>query len=292
MKFEFEAIGTDWKIESYEDIPLEREASILENIKIRIVEFDKNYSRFRNDSLISKMAKYAGEYVLPDDAEMLFDAYKRIYDLTKGKVTPLIGKVMEDAGYDAEYSFRTKEMMRTSRWDEVMEYRFPKIILKRPALLDLGAGGKGYLVDIIGELLLSKGIRSFFINAGGDILQRSFDDKPLKVGLEDPDNTSKAIGIINLTNQSICGSAGNRRAWGKFHHIIDPYELESPRHILATWVMAETTLISDILSTALFFTQPEILQDEFKFEYLILFVDRSIKRSSNFDAELFLKASR
>ena len=58
----FEAIGTKWQIDILEPIEKERSDALLLRIKERIAEFDKNYSRFRSDSLVTEMSRRAGKY--------------------------------------------------------------------------------------------------------------------------------------------------------------------------------------------------------------------------------------
>ena len=117
-------------------------------------------------------------------------------------------------------------------------------------------------------------------------LRRDADRKVLRVGLEDPNDASKVVGVAHLVDQSICGSSGNRRAWADFHHIIDPFSLASPRHVLAVWTVAATTMLADAMSTCLFFVPPERLR-EFAFDYVIIHADRTVSRSPGFPGEVF-----
>jgi thiamine biosynthesis lipoprotein len=180
-----------------------------------------------------------------------------------------------------------KELSPAPLWEDTLLYKFPDLLVRKPVILDLGACGKGYLIDIVGELLEKEGIENYCIDAGGDIRQRSTTDTSVRVGLEHPDDMTQAIGVINLQNKSLCGSAGNRRAWGRFHHIMNPKTMTSEENIKAVWVIADTTILADGLSTALFFTDPEKLAEEFTFEYLVVFRDMSIKKSESFPGELF-----
>lgn len=287
MKSEFEAIGTGWQIDIAEELSLEKEAFLLEEIKNRIEIFDKAYSRFRDDSLVTKMGKEKGQYVLPEDADLMINTYKKMYEATSGLVTPLIGQVLVDAGYDANYSFLEKSLTKPKIWEDILKWDSPKLTLREPALLDFGAGGKGYLVDIVSEIIEKNQIKSYCVDAGGDMRQRSSESESLKVGLEHPEDKTMVIGVVNILNQSLCGSAGNRRKWGNFHHIINPETLSSPKEILAIWVTAETTLLADLLTTGLFFLHPETLLNDFKFEYLIVYSDYSMNKSAGFNAEIF-----
>ncbi len=285
---EFEAIGTHWMIHIHERISDKKKSDIFSCVLDRIAIYDKQYSRFRGDSLVAKMSSCAGEYTLPDDAKPMFDLYEKMYHLTGGSVTPLIGNLLSDAGYDATYSLTPKMRHAPPAWEEAIEYNFPRLTIKQPVLIDIGAAGKGYLVDLVGELLEAQGVESFTINAGGDIVHKDANGNFMRVGLEHPDDATSVIGVATIGNESICGSAGNRRAWNGFHHIMDPHTLESPRHIAATWVIAKTGLLADALTTCLFFAEPEVLETQFIFTYLILYADFSTRASNGFNAELFL----
>lgn len=182
-----------------------------------------------------------------------------------------------------------------------MSYEYPALTVKEPVLLDFGAIGKSYAIDIVGKLLEEKGISDYTINAGGDILHRG--GTPIRVGLEHPNDPKQIIGIAEISNKSICGSAGNRRAWGEYHHIINPDTVTSPKHISAVWVIVERnkdtknnkisastgTALADALTTGLFFIEPTILSQRLKlgFEYLIVYADNTIKKSTGFTAEVF-----
>lgn len=287
INFVFEAIGTKWVIDIFDPLSNKSQAEVLQKIRERIDLFDQNYSRFRKDSLVSKMSQVAGEYTLPEDAQPLFDLYQKLYLLTEGKFTPMIGNVLEEAGYDANYSLKPKKLKKPLTWEEALNYKYPLLKVRKPVTLDVGAGGKGYLIDLISELLEESQVKAFCIDAGGDILYKNPSNQELQIGLEHPENLEQVIGVVNLVNRSICGSAGNRRKWLDYHHIIDPQNLSSPQHILATWVVAKETLLADALSTCLFFVNSDKLEVAFDFEYLIVYKDYSIDKSANFPGELF-----
>lgn len=266
QRAKFDAIGTHWQIDA-DQLPA--------SIKKRIAVFDKNYSRFRADSLVTQIYKRPGKYKLPSDAKPMLDLYQKLYKLTDGIMTPLIGKLISDAGYDAKYSLSPTPLSAPPAWNAI-NYKYPFITTRQPILFDFGAAGKGYLIDLVGEILKD----NFVIDAGGDILHKGSDS--LRVGLEHPENKRQVIGVATIKNQSICGSAGNRRKWGKFHHILNPHTLKPQNSILATWVVAKTALLADALATALYFVEPEKLLPHFAFDYLVLYPDYTIQRSEAF----------
>lgn len=286
VSFAFEAIGTHWQIDYAASDTLD-EDMVRSRIDARIDEYDLIYSRFRADSLITRISKKAGTYKLPLDSRRLFEVYHKLYLITDGMFTPLIGQVMEDAGYDPTYSLKPEKLTTPPRWEDVMKYSNGTLVTKEPVLLDFGAGGKGQLIDEVAKVMESVDIHEYCIDAGGDIIYKTSKDRPLRIGLESPTDTTQVIGVLSLLNSSICGSAGSRRAWGAYHHIIDPKKLISPTAIAATWVTAKETLVADAIATALFFTNAEILKKEFSFSYCTLFDDRRIEHSDDFNAEFY-----
>lgn len=286
-QFAFEAIGTHWNIE-LSDIPEAKKVDELQQLILeRIDKFDKAYSRFREDSLVTEMSRRAGEYTLPEDAKPMMDLYQQLYEISDGAVTPLIGDTLASAGYDAKYSLKPGKVTAPPDWQTAIDYDFPKLTIKQPVLLDFGAAGKGYLTDIIGSLLEEQGTLNYVIDGGGDILHKTTNSAPIEIALEHPNDPAMAIGVTRLGNGSLCGSAGNRRAWAGYHHIIDPRTLQSPADIAALWVMADTGLLADGLATALFFTSPAILNRHYPFEYAIIRKDLSLLKSANFAADFF-----
>lgn len=285
--FKFEAIGTHWKI----DIPLYTSDSIRNRLEKDIVnlieDFDKTYSRFREDSFVLKMAKRKGMYKLPKNAKPMMDLYKDIYEITDGAFTPLIASILEEAGYDRRYTFLPKEVHPIDSWSEVLDYSYPNLTFKKQALLDFGAGGKGYLIDLVSDVLKKADLQFFCVEAGGDMYYHSKEKNKLRVGLENPDNITQIIGVSGIQNESICASAGNRRRWIRYHHIINPHTLSSPEKIKATWVIAKTALLADSLATSLFFVDSKKLLRKYKFSYLVIKADNSIDSSKNFPAKLF-----
>ncbi len=286
----FEAIGTHWII----DVPgpgLTTE--LIENVMSQIERYDKTFSRFREDSMVTKMAQSIGAHTLPDYADELVATYQSLYRLSQGAFTPLIGQILSDVGYDASYSLMQKnDPVPPKSWEQAFHYNAQThaIHIKVPSLLDFGAGGKGHLVDLVSQIIESYGVDEYTVDAGSDMRHRQNDQASgLRVGLENPLDTTKVLGVFTLSNGSFCASAGNRRAWGDRHHIINPHTLKSESRILATWVSAPTTLIADAIATCLFFTPAPILAKEFEFEYAMLTNGGAMEHSAHFDAELFVE---
>lgn len=278
----FDAIGTKWQIESLRllDEPL------LSTIHNCIEKYDRTYSRFRSDSLVTKMTDRIGIFNFPDDCVALMRFYRSLYDISDGRLTPLIGSALQRAGYDATYSFQQQHQHALPTWDEAMKWHDTSVTTTQPIVLDIGAAGKGHLIDMISTILDKYDVKEYVIDASGDSLHRGKSENI--IGLEDPRDTSKIIGTVLVQNASICASASNRRIWGEgMHHIFNPDTMQPEREIIASWVTASDAMIADGIATALFFTSPEKLQNSFDFDYVRMHHDGSVDHSVNFNGELF-----
>lgn len=319
---DFDAIGTRWQIET--DTPLDdaTRAAVAE----RIERFDRTYSRFRPDSLVSRLARDGGRVEFPADAVPLFDLYDRLSALTEGAVDPLVGRELERLGYDADYSFapHPERAAESRRWEDVPR-EGSVVDLSAPALLDVGAAGKGHLVDIVSDLLVEHGYERSVVDGSGDMRHRlgaseagsaagsatasvsvpgsasasvpgtasepgtvHAAGRPIRVALEHPLDATQAIGVAELGEGALCASAGNRRAWGDgVHHILDARTGRPAREVIATWVIAATALEADALATALFFTGAHRLATGFHFSAVRMFADGRAEISRDFPGELF-----
>jgi thiamine biosynthesis lipoprotein len=280
--YQFEAFGTQWGIETDKHI----DDTLRSLIQQRIELFDSTYSRFRSDSLVASIFKAPGIYTFPSDAVPLFLFYRSLYQRTQGKVTPLIGESLSRAGYDATYSFITKPQKTIPLWDDVMSWDNSTLTTSQHVLLDVGAAGKGYMVDIIAQILDEHKYLDYVIDASGDIKHKGASQHT--VGLEHPLHPNTVIGAIKVENKSICASATHRRAWGtNMHHIFDPDTTSPTNTVSATWVIADQAMIADGLATALFFTEPEILKQTYDFHFVRMMKDGSVQYSPLFETSLF-----
>jgi thiamine biosynthesis lipoprotein len=168
----------------------------------------------------------------------------------------------------------------------VLEWRGTSVTTKAPVVLDVGAAGKGQLVDLLAGVLRGHGVTEFFIDASGDLLNGG--STPVTVALEHPYDASKAIGTVPLGTGALCASASNRRAWGDgLHHVLDGITGVPVRTVVATWAMAGTAMEADALATALFFVSGKVLEQHFRFSWLKVFSNGSAEYSAEFEGTLF-----
>ncbi len=294
----FDAIGTSWRIGvGGAQTPAASLGSPLDDgdlaaVLARIEQFDRDWSRFRDDSLVSRIAREPGSWRLPADAAPLLDLYEQLHALTDARLSPLVGTTLERLGYDAAYRLTPSgDPLPAPRWADAIALRRADDGLEldtvAPVLLDVGAAGKGYLVDLVGDLLAARGVAETLVDASGDVRVRG--GRSIRIALENPADPTKAVGVAELHDAALCASALNRRAWGAgLHHIVDAVTGRPVGDgIIATWVVAESALLADGLATAMFLTDPARLSERFAFEWVRLGFDGRLEASAGFRGELF-----
>ncbi|MET0590699.1 MAG: FAD:protein FMN transferase, partial [Naasia sp.] len=279
--------GTGWQIDSRELLTPAQTG----RLHARIEEFDQAYSRFRSDSLVTRLQADGGACEFPPDLGPMIGVYEALLAATDGVMTPLVGGSLERLGYDAGYSLQQSgPAVGSPDWSATISVSGNTISVAEPVLIDFGAAGKGYLVDILAEILVLDGVTGVVVDASGDLLNRS--GSPLRVALEHPYDPTRAIGVVELADGAICGSASNRRAWGQgLHHVLDGLTGLPVDEVAATWAVASDALHADALSTALFFADAATLRARtgWAFEAVRMMTDGRVEVTSDLPGEVFVR---
>ena len=270
--FTFDAIGTAWTVSTAVPLTDPLRAAVLELVD----SYDRIYSRFRQDSVIAPLAAAPGTVDLPLSAAPLLTLFDDLFRLSGGTVNPLVGSSLEKLGYDAAYSFASAGPSPAPDWRAAASWQVigdrTALSTSVPVTFDIGAAGTGQLVDLVFALLHAAGHAELTVDAGSDL--RHAGTGTLQIALEHPYDTTRAIGVLPLQDRALCASAANRRKWGDgLHHIVDAETGRPVESVAATWVLADDAMTADGLATALFFTDPGTLAEEFAFDYVRMFSD-------------------
>ncbi|MGN8551061.1 UNVERIFIED_CONTAM: FAD:protein FMN transferase [Microbacterium sp. SLM126] len=282
----FEAIGTAWEIVTTE--PLDARGRVAVS---RVVErFDAEWSRFRPDSVVSRLAPAGGSENAPADAVPMLDAYVALAAATDGAVNPLVGSSLERLGYDRAYSLTAGEPLAApSDWTRRLSWRGGALALDGPGVIDVGALGKGRLVDLVHALVCALVPGDVVVDAGGDLAVRGTTQR---IGLEHPFDPRRAIGVWEVADAALCASAVNRRAWGEgLHHVLDARTGLPVRTVAATWAVAPEAMRADAIATALFFDGGARLAHEWGVEWVRMTTDGRVDWSPGCRADLFTRAA-
>jgi len=279
----FDAIGTSWAIETAHPLP-----SIARGAVSAVVErFDREWSRFRDDSLVSALAEgRAASVPAPDDAHAMLSMYDELDAATAGAVNPLVGDSLARLGYDARLTLAPRgEPQPAPSWRDTLTWGNDQLALGSPATIDVGALGKGRLVDLVHETVRRHVDGDVVVDGSGDLAASG---APIRVALEHPYDSTRAIGVATVVDGALCASAINRRAWGDgLHHVLDARTGAPVRAFAATWALADTAMRADALATALFFDGGPELAATWKAHWVRMRTDGRVEWSPGFDGEVF-----
>ncbi|TGY35646.1 FAD:protein FMN transferase [Microbacterium laevaniformans] len=286
FRWEFEAIGTRWRI----DTAVELSATVRSEVGVLIDAFDRAWSRFRPDAEIAALATAAGSIPAPVDAAPMLDLFLALSEATAEAVNPLIGDALARRGYDAQYGLVDHGAQAApAGWSQLLTWGGDRLTLRTPATIDVGALGKGRLVDRVLRRVAAHVEGAVTVDAGGDIALRGSET----IALEHPFDPTRAIGVWRVTDAALCASAIQRRAWpaadgGGLHHVLDARTGEPVRTIAATWVVAADAMTADAAATALFFDGGPAFADAHAAAWVRMTTDGRVEWSPDSKAELFL----
>lgn len=123
--------------------------------------------------------------------------------------------------------------------------------------IDLGSYTKGYVTDVISNIIENYGIKDYIIDAGGNIKVGTPSNKETySVGVIDPINNSNIFDTIHVVNSSVVTSGDYQRYYEynnvRYNHIINPYTLYPSSIYKSVTVIYPSSFLADIYSTYLF----------------------------------------
>jgi thiamine biosynthesis lipoprotein len=266
----FRAMGTQCEIQYACDEP--KRAEGFERAALSWVQaFEAKYSRFRDDSLVSRINAAAGkEWVIVDaEMEQMLKLCDTLYFLTQGILDPSALPLLHIWNYKAEHPVLPSDAAiaaacRLVGWPKVQ--RGPgKIFLPDAGMaLDFGGFGKEYAVDVVAQIAVDWGISNVLVDFGHDL--RALGKPPGRpgwhIGLEDPRHPGDAAGSVALSGSRAIASSGDylrRFTLGgkRYGHIIDPRTGRPVANGCSqATVISGTCLHAGVLSTTAFVLGP------------------------------------
>ncbi len=264
---------------SPKEAALQRE--VTGEILSRIHLLEKDYLSWRLDTAeiyqINRSAGTGQAKVLSDKLAGILEQCKAVSAASDGAFDFTIGQLARlwdidtwatmqatDSGQNKRFVVPTQEQIHLAMSNsqiDALGVEGNQILLPAGMQLDLGAVGKGIVLDDAKEILAAHTeVTGAVISAGGSIL--TYGSKPdgscWNVAIVDPFDSAGSLGILKLTGQCCVSTSGDYERFvevdGKrYHHILDPatgYPADSG--VRSVTILSDSGILSDALSTACF----------------------------------------
>ena len=191
------------------------------------------YSRYRPDSVVSRINAAAGKEPVPCDAETLaLLAYANMLYLSSGGLFDITSGVLRRA-----WDFRRPHvpdratlapLLELIDWRSVM-IEDGCVYLPRAGMeIDFGGFGKEYAADRAAAVLMGAGLRHGYVNLGGDMrfIGAQPDGQPWSIGIQDPRDAERVAASIPISSGGLATSGDYERYFEidgrRYCHILDP----------------------------------------------------------------------
>ncbi|MCI2112214.1 MAG: FAD:protein FMN transferase [Ruminococcus sp.] len=226
----------------------------------------------RLDSLLSVQSETSEIFKLNQSKEMtvsedtltLITRSKEIYTLTDGAFDISCEPLTREWGFYSGLENRVPSQQAIENalkgvGAAHIKIKDSTITLDENTSLDLGGIAKGYASQKAAEILKENGVNSALMSLGGNV--RAVGSKPdgenWSVAITDPDDNSKSIGTLKISDKAVVTSGGYQRYFEEngqiYHHIIDTktgYPADSG--LKSVTIVSSDDTLADALSTSLF----------------------------------------
>lgn len=237
-----------------------------------IKRLDRMMSLYKDDSVLARVNRAAGEHSVQVPGEMIdvAEAARSASELSGGAFDATIGPLA------VLWQMRLKEgavpsdreiaavLGRVNYRDVLIDRKGSSLFLTRKGMImDLGGAAKGYAADRAGDVLRRQGIQNALVAVAGDIraMGTRQDGKPWRIGVQHPREEGKLLTTIDLSGRSISTSGDYERFTiirkERYHHILDPRTGQPSRGMESVTLVGDRGSAIDPLTTALFILGPE-----------------------------------
>jgi len=240
-------------------------ARAAENEAFRI---ERKFSRFREESVVSEIARNAGRapVAVDDETVALVEAALDLARLTGGRFDPTVG-VLRRA-----WNFRAPRVPDDDELAALLplvnhgavSVRDGTVFLEREGMeLDLGGVGKEYAVDRAADVLRAHGVTSALLNFAGDVrtIGGRGDGRPWSIGVADPRAPGQCRFAVRLIGGAGVATSGDyERCFVKdgvrYHHLLDATTGRPAQGVMSATVVAASAFLAGRIATAAFLLGP------------------------------------
>jgi len=258
-RFEFRAMGGPNSLQVHAQTLAEAQAAATLAIdEVRRIE--AKYSRYRDDSVVSRINAAAGGAPVTIDAETagLLGFAHAAWTQSGGLFDATSGVLRRAWDFDAPKVPSAAELapiLARVGWD-ALERDGDRVRLARAGMeLDFGGFGKEYAADRAARVLREAGIESALVELGGDLVALAPQPgaEPWRVGIRHPRRDDALVATLELASGAMATSGDYERFaivdGVRHHHILDPRTGRSARGFSSVTVHGANAMVAGSATT-------------------------------------------
>jgi len=194
---------------------------------------ETKYSRYRPDSIVSRINAAAGRtpvacdsetMALIDYAAALFAASGGLFDITSG----VLRRAWDFGKPRVPDADTLGPLLALVGWRHVHCERQQVYLLQPGMEIDFGGFGKEYAADRAAAVLIEAGVRHGYVNLGGDMrfIGPRLDGRPWSIGIQDPRDMDATVASIPVNRGALATSGDYERFMEvdgqRYCHVLDP----------------------------------------------------------------------
>jgi thiamine biosynthesis lipoprotein len=233
-----------------------------------VQRIEHKYSRYRDDSVLSRINAAAGRHPVSCDqetaallayADTLYSASQGRFDITSG----VLRKAWDFRLGRAPQPGVLEDLLPLVGW-RVVEYDHDSVFLPLPGMeLDFGGFGKEYAVDRATEVLAAQGVVHGYVNLGGDMrfLGPRPDGTSWDIGIQDPRDMTAIIASVPFSRGALTTSGDYERFieidGQRYCHVLDPRSGMPVSHWRSVSVVAPLAITAGSCTTTAMLLEQE-----------------------------------
>ena len=247
-------------------VTYQSEENLQKEIVAELMKVDSALSMFNEQSIISHINREKGG----EANEMFMEVFHKAMEVSKetdGAFDITVAPLVNAWGF----GFKDGEMPTRHQVDSIRRFiGWQKVSAKgntikksdRRVMLDCSAIAKGYGVDMVAQLLKSKGITNYMVEIGGEVITSGISPRrvPWRIAVIKPTDDTLSVNnerqaVLNVTDKAMATSGNYRRFYYKggkrYAHTIDPRTGYPVQHnILSATVLAPDCTTVDAYATS------------------------------------------
>jgi thiamine biosynthesis lipoprotein len=255
----FEAMASRCEVRlAAPDLPMAQRLMRQAIDEVRRIE--TKYSRYRPDSIVSRINAAAGKEAVACDRETmdligyagaLFGASGGLFDITSG----VLRRAWNFRRPEVPGAGALEPLLALVGWHKVACGAEDVLLRQAGMEIDFGGFGKEYAADRAAALLVEAGVRHGYVNLGGDMrfLGPQLDGRPWSIGIQDPREVEGVVATLPVSRGALATSGDYERYFEldgqRYCHILDPRSGMPVRYWRSVSVLAPLAIAAGSCST-------------------------------------------